>query len=164
MATLYTFPFDIPKTYYRGIGEVIARMSLIEHQVMVVIGKLLRLKDPKQVRVSFMGMTIKARLGAMQALASNWAPTPQLKQEICSIARATRRFVEVRNSFAHGQWGYATNKRKLHVGFAKESLDFYLPKSKHYTSSELLAIAKDVRATSKRLYRVTIELDALLQP
>jgi hypothetical protein len=159
---VYNFPFDIPKTYYRAIGEVIAKMALVELQVMHVIGRLLKIKDPKQVRVAFMGMGMKARIGAMQALASNWSPTQQIRQELCSIAADARKLSGVRNSFAHGQWGYKQNgdRRKLAVAFAEEGKDFYLPKGKPYKSAELIAKAQEVRAVSKRLKRVIEALDA----
>lgn len=158
MVEKYAFPFDIHKTYYQAIGEVIARMALVEFQVMLVIGHLLKLKNPKQVRVSFMGMTMKARLGAIKSLASNWAPTPQIKQELCSIVSEISKLTAIRNSFAHGMWGRKANSQKLHVTFAKEGKDFYLPKSKHYTSAEIVAKAKEVRAVSKRLLRAIEKL------
>jgi len=155
MVAYLTYPYDIPKTYYTGIGQVIARMALVEHQVMTLIGKLLKLGDPKQVRVSFMGMSMKARLGAANALGANWAPTPALRAEIKSIVSTTLKLSRIRNSFAHGQWGYKLpNRRKLYVVFPEDGKDFYLPKNKHYKSSEILAIAKDVRAISKRLKAV----------
>lgn len=159
MSALISYPYDIPKTYYMGIGEVISKMSLVEHQTMVLIGKLLKLENPKQVRVSFMGMSMKARLGAVNALALNWAPTPVLKAEIRSIVSATLKLSRIRNSFAHGQWGYQLpDRKKLYVVFPEESKNFYLPRNKHYKSAELLTIAKNVRAISKRLKAV---IDAL---
>jgi hypothetical protein len=160
MAAVYKFPFDIPKTYCKAIGEVMSKMALVEFQTMLVIGHLLKIKNPKQVRVAFMGMTMKARLGAMNALATHWSPTPGIKTEIVSIVKDARKLVKVRNSFAHGQWGYKANQRKFAVVFSEESKDFYLPKAKTYKSAEIVAKAAEVRALSKRLNLVLEALKA----
>lgn len=162
MVTIYEYPYDIPKTYYGGIGEVMAKMALVEHQIMLVIGHLLKLKNPKQVRVGFLGMTMKARIGAMNALAKNWAPTTAIKNELSDIASGARNLSKIRNSFAHGIWCYPVgqSKRKLFISFSEESKDFYMPKAKHYKSTDIIAKAKEVRALIKRLKRVLDDLKA----
>src|SRR5690606_22277114 len=111
-------PFDIPNTYYRAIGEIIARQALFDFHVMLAIGELLKLKDPKKVRVSFMGMATKARLGALRSMAANWAPTPQIRTELHGIIKDALKLTGIRNNVAHGYWGYFQDRRKLEVIFA----------------------------------------------
>jgi len=123
---------------------------------------LLKQRNPKQLRVSFMGMAAKARLGALQALANNWSPNATVKQEINEIAKDARKLALVRNSFAHGVWGHpGTSKRSLYVSFAEEGRDFYMPKAKRYKSAEIVAKATEIRALNKRLWKVIEELRAL---
>lgn len=144
-------PVDIPKTYYQAVGEVVSRMARVEHQLMVAIGLLLQLKNPKQVRVSFMGMNMKARLGAIRALASNWVTDPELKQELCTIVAEARKLADTRNSLAHGVWAKQGGKKTLRLGYALESKDFYMPRSTPYTTAQIVAKAKEVRALAIRL-------------
>jgi len=162
--TVYTYPFDIPKTHCKAIGEVISKMALAEFQVMQLIGYLLGIKDPKKLRISFMGMSMKARLGAVKALATYWSPTPSIKSEIHSIVSELRKLAPVRNSFAHGQWGFSTNRRKLSIVFAEESKDFFLPKAKHYKSAHIVAKAIEARAIVKRLKHVCDSLKGAQTP
>ena|SRR2546422_6888686 len=96
---------------------------------MLAIGELLKLKNPKQVRISFMGMATKARLGALKAMATNWSPSNQIKAELHGIIKDALKLTGVRHSFAHGHWGYFQDRRKLEVIFAEEGKDFYMPKS-----------------------------------
>jgi hypothetical protein len=158
MATLYVQPFDIPKTYYRAIGEVIARRALFDFHVMLAIGQLLKIQNPKQVRVSFMGMAAKAKLGALKALATNWSPTPAIRTELHAIVREALRITDTRNSFAHGRWGHPANSKRLVVIYAEEGKDFYMPKAKRYTSAEITAKAAELRALNKRLWAVIEQL------
>lgn len=158
MAIKYTFPFDVPKTYYKATGEFITRFNLFDHQLMTAISTLLGVTNKKQRRIAFMGMSIKPKLATLKALATHWSPTPKVRDGFLAIVKDGISLMRWRHRFAHGVWGYSTDRRRLSVIYADEGKDFFLPKATHLTSIEITAKAAEVRALSKRLWNAVKEL------
>lgn len=153
---IYKFPLDLRPTMYRAIGEYIARAARLEYQLIYGISYLAGIKDKKKMRISFMGMTFDARLGTFKALATYWAPSARMRRQIHNIVKAARNIRVVRNSMAHGLWGYEKGgkRNKVAVYFAPTSADYYLPRTTHYTAEKIRSKAGAIRSLDRRLGRV----------
>src|SRR5688500_2457334 len=99
------YPFDLPATYYRGIGEVIARTARFEHSLMDAIAAIVPIDDPKKKRVMLMSMSIKPKLGILKAMANNWVPAGTLRTDFTSVVKDAGSLVNIRHYVAHGVWG-----------------------------------------------------------
>ena len=60
------YPFDLPSTYYRGIGEIIARTARFENSLMEAIAAIVPIDNPKKKRVMLMSMSVKPKLGILK--------------------------------------------------------------------------------------------------
>ena len=163
MAAKYTFPFHLPKTYYRAIGEVAARWSLFELQVLMAIRDILRM-DAKQGRILIQGMATRPRLAILKALANNWVTDGKLKKEIIAIVQESVKFANDRNGLAHGVWGYKSNKLALCLIHMHEPQHRWLPKAERITSQQILAKAQTILMLDKRLWRAIQALKASYTP
>lgn len=160
------FPLDLRPTMYEAIGEYMARAARLEFHLISGISLLAGITNPKKQRIAFMGMTFNARLGTFKALATYWAPNKRIRDQIYSVVAAARKIRITRNSLAHGAWSHEVggDPRKLHVYFAPDSKDYYLPAATHYTSDQLRAKARSIRALNIRLGRVLKALTAAKIP
>ena len=149
-----TAKVDLPTTYYRAIGEIIARFNLLEHLTMVAISMLLRIENKKQQRIVLMGMTAKGKFGTLKALATHWSPNHRIKAEMHEITKIATNLYRWRNRFAHGWWVDNPRPRPITLLFADEGKDYYMPKGVKLTSQQVRRIASSIRTLTIRLDKV----------
>jgi hypothetical protein len=151
---------DIHGTYYRAIGEVIARWALFEYHLMDAMAKLVPVNDPKKKRVLFMTMGVNPKLGILKSLVDNWLPNGPLKSEMHQIIKGAQVLKDLRHKFAHGVWGHKEGKKQLHLLYVDEAKEVYLPNSTIIPAKEIRNIALAIRILDKRLLTATRGLGA----
>lgn len=164
MAKVFNTAVSIPKTYYRAIGEMIARTALFETQLMDAIAEIIPIREKKMKRVVLMNMSVKPKFGVLDALVKNWITHAALRKELLFIIKHGRQLVNFRHYLAHGIWAYDKNPRKPYLLFIPESKDVFLPKHMQLTSKEIEGAAKAMLHLTERLNAATRALHALRAP
>ena len=160
---LMSFPFNLPGTYYRAIGEVIARAALFEMLVMEAIAEIAKIEDKKMKRVFFMTMQIKPKLGVLKNLSNNWL-RGDLRSEFLSIVKEALPLINFRHMIAHGVWGREQGKKTMRLQYIEESKDVYIPNSAPTKSRAVRQVAIAIHNLNVRLDNATRSLQASHAP
>jgi hypothetical protein len=163
MAKIGKITNKLPKPYYAAIGKITYYSARFEFNVQQCIWEMLGVHK-KAGRMLTVGMKVKPLLAIMKNLVTNFTPSPTLKQEFNSIAKAAHAAIEARNSICHGIWTTPQGRKQIYeLNYMMEADERYLPKAERLSSADVQAIGDAWEQINARLDAALNQLHALPQ-
>lgn len=150
MAVVLKHPQSLPETYYRYIGEVVFRWTLVEEHMQTIIWHVMGL-DWKQGRLLTFGSDASQKIDMFRGLALNSISKKQIQRKINSIASRADKLNTRRNRVVHGTWGYKSNPKDLRLFYIANVKQRITPKTEKKNANDLMKIASDIGDLDARL-------------
>jgi len=155
MAQLFGHPESIPKSHYKGVGEIVARWAMLEHHIERLLWKALNL-DNKKGRLLTHSLGTRAKIQMLKTITLRWIASPKEQKEVRAIAKAADRLANRRHAIAHGIWGHPLGKpTQIHLFYMREGHQRILPQVERIKASDLARVATAVRALDQRIIAAT---------
>lgn len=150
MAVVLKHPQSLPAMYYRYIGEVVFRWTLVEEHMQTIIWHVMGL-DWKQGRLLTFGSDASQKIDMFRGLALNSISNEQDQREINSIANRADKLNTRRNRVVHGTWGYKSNPKDLRLFHIANVNQRITPKTEKKNANDIKNIASDISNLDARL-------------
>jgi hypothetical protein len=156
-------PLTLPAAYYKPIGEIIFRWSLLELYVENLVWHCMNLPGPKEGRSLTSQMSASNKLDLFNALTIRWVTDPAIKAEMASLHSAARKLSDYRNDIAHGLWATKPAEPKvlrlMRIPRTPTGPKI-LPRSRTVGSAEISGKAKELKVIVSRLRKLTKRVGA----
>lgn len=123
---------SLKRNHYLHIGEVIYRTSLLDVQLVEILGLILGL-NKKQRRLAYTNSDFKGKLAVLKTTASKWVLDGKLRELINGLIGNAFELEDRRNLYAHTVFGYLSGKpdeiKILHVRTGEQR---HLPQTEQY--------------------------------
>lgn len=147
-------PVDIPRSFYKPIGQVVAGWNLTEALVASIIWHYHKIKEPPRGRLLVYNHNSVEKLNILLRTAQRYVPSPSDSGALCRLYGEANAVRKARNSIAHGWWGRMPNERHTWKVFSpkeQDDADPSLLRRKITTHNDLIKLAARVRKLNKDL-------------
>jgi len=150
MAIVLKHPQSLPATYYRYIGEVVFRWTLLEEHLQTIVWHVMGL-DWKQGRLLTFGANADLKIEMFEGLALNSISDQAIAREIKSISNRADKLNSRRNRVVHGTWGFKSKPREYRLFYIVNVKQRIRPDTKKMRPQDLKIIADDIKELDDRL-------------
>ncbi len=133
---------SLSKEQYHHIGEVIYRLSLLDFQLVEILGLLLDL-NKKQRRLAYINSDFKGKLAVLKTVASKWLLNGPLRRQINEVISLAFTLEERRNLYGHTIFGQVVGSTEVRIIHMRTGEQRHLPGSEFWNE----ALAAEERET-----------------
>jgi len=154
-------PRNIPASYYKPIGQIIARWTYTELYMLSIAWHVLEIKNPKAARLLTLGLNAVDKVKLFGSLAPRWVTDHSDQKELEAICKKAEDLRAYRNKLAHGLWGYKPgNRKRLELFYLRENDVKIMPRPLRMDLAILQSWAADLDALNIRLKKFHQQLGA----
>jgi hypothetical protein len=148
----HVHPLDIPKDYYKPIGQIAAGWNLTEALIQSAIWHLHGITNPKIGRMFTYRPSSTEKLKIFKLTLNKFVIDLPLKSEMKAIYDEASDLRGERNTIVHGLWGRMPAELKnWKVFFLKDTDDTYRLQRLPFDHAKLVKVATRVRRLNVRL-------------
>jgi hypothetical protein len=154
-------PKNLPASFYKPIGQIIARWLYTELYMLSIAWHALGIKNPKTARLLTVGLNAVDKVRLFGSLSPRWITDPSHRAELEMIRKEADRLRANRNKLAHGYWGYKVgNRKQMELFYLRENEVRIMPKPLPIDVGVLKTWAADLEVLNIRLKKFHKRLNA----
>jgi hypothetical protein len=157
---IHIHPFDIPASYYKPIGQIVASWNLAEVIISSIIWHVLDIKDPEVGRLFTYRPSSVERLKILDVTMRH-IKDPAIKAELAKLHSEADKLRGLRNTIIHGLWGRMPNEPKTwKLFYLKDTKDTVSLKRDVMTTQKISDIATRIRTLNVKLDELRVKIGA----